>query len=144
MTKKVMLIFQNRMYQKLTAPYDQRFKEPLWFPDTSVSHLMELGEKYIDRSLRGEALLCIAEVLAFQEEGMDGAITLMPFKCMPGTIVEGIMNSFEKDHSFYPILNLSYDGTAQANRMNKVRTFVYQVKRYAAAQKKNRTVKTHS
>ncbi|MCK4522580.1 hypothetical protein KAU05_00420, partial [Candidatus Aerophobetes bacterium] len=57
----------------------------------------------------------------------DGVVNVMPFTCMPGNITWALSTQIEKDYANFPILNLSYDGSHQANYLNKIRTFVSQV-----------------
>ncbi len=127
---KVQMAVQKYIFKKLTAPYKKYFKPPLWCDDADFKELIQSGGNFVDKSFRGEAILSVGEIMAFQKHGFSGAVSVMPFKCMPGTVVDAVINSLEKDHSFYPMLSLSYDGTEQANRMNKIRTFVHQVKKY--------------
>ncbi|GAH65317.1 unnamed protein product, partial [marine sediment metagenome] len=41
-----------------------------------------------------------------------------------------LSTQIEKEYANFPILNLSYDGSHQANYLNKIRTFVFQVETY--------------
>jgi len=56
---------------------------------------------------------------------------------MPGNITMGIMEQIKRDYPDFPILNLSFDGSRQANYLNKLRTFVFQVENYHKSRVKN-------
>ena len=77
--------------------------------------------------MRGEAILTVGKTLHSIKRGRDGVVNVMPFTCMPGNITWALSTQIEKDYANFPILNLSYDGSHQANYLNKIRTFVSQV-----------------
>jgi predicted CoA-substrate-specific enzyme activase len=120
-------LFQEIIEKKLEASFNLIIKG---FEEPNIEEILELGEKYLDRSLRGEAILTIGKTLHSIKRGRDGVVNVMPFTCMPGNITCGLATLIEKDYPDFPILSLSYDGSHQANYLNKIRTFVSQVEAY--------------
>jgi predicted CoA-substrate-specific enzyme activase len=124
---RVRNFFQELIDESLEKPFEdliERFEEP------DIERILSLGEKYLHRSLRGEAILSIGKILSSIEKGRDGAVNVMPFTCMPGNITTAVIARIEKDSPNFPIVSLSYDGSRQANYLNKVRTFAAQVETY--------------
>ena len=120
-------LFQEIVEKKLEEPFKnliQGFEEP------STEEILQLGEKYVHRSLRGESILSIGKIIHSIKRGRDGAVNVMPFTCMPGNLVSAIATKIEKGYPGFPLLSLSYDGSPQANYLNKIRTFVSQAENY--------------
>ncbi len=120
-------LFQEIVEKKLEEPFKkliQGFEEP------STEEILQLGEKYVHRSLRGESILSIGKIIHSIKRGRDGAVNVMPFTCMPGNLVSAIATKIEKEYPGFPLLSLSYDGSPQANYLNKIRTFVSQAENY--------------
>ncbi|MBA7662314.1 hypothetical protein ES703_70342 [subsurface metagenome] len=125
-------LFQELIEKRLQSP----FKSLLWgFEEPEIEEILELGEKYLPRSIRGEAILTIGKTLHSIKRNRDGIVNLMPFTCMPGNITWAISTQIEKDYPDFPMLSLSYDGSYQANYLNKIRTFVSQVRDYHQSRK---------
>ncbi|MFQ6067154.1 MAG: acyl-CoA dehydratase activase-related protein, partial [bacterium] len=120
-------LFQEIIEKKLEVSFNHIIKG---FEEPNIEEILELGERYLDRSLRGEAILTIGKTLHSIRRGRDGVVNVMPFTCMPGNITCALATLIEKDYPDFPILSLSYDGSHQANYLNKIRTFVSQVEAY--------------
>lgn len=132
---KYLEFLKNRIRNLYQEFIDKRLEEPFkdlirGFEEPDIEHILELGERYLHRSLRGEAILSVGKILSSIERGRDGVINIMPFTCMPGNIVSAVTAQIEKDFPNFPILSLSYDGSRQANYLNKIRTFVAQAETY--------------
>ena len=120
-------LFQEIIEKRLVSPFKEIVRG---YEEPEIEEVLELGEKYLHRSLRGEAILTVGKTLHSIHRGRDGVVNVMPFTCMPGNITVAIMTQIEKDYPGFPILNLSYDGSHQANYLNKIRTFVSRVESY--------------
>jgi predicted nucleotide-binding protein (sugar kinase/HSP70/actin superfamily) len=118
---------QRMIEKRLASPFKgiaDGHQEP------EIEEVIKLGEKYLHHSLRGEAILTVGKTLHSIKRGRDGVVNVMPFTCMPGNITVGVTTQIEKDYPRFPILNLTYDGSRQANYLNKIRTFVARVESY--------------
>jgi len=133
--KRFIELAKNRIRNFFQEFIEKRLEEPFkdlieGFEEPDIEHILKLGERYLDRSLRGEAILSVGKILSSIERGRDGVINVMPFTCMPGNLTAAITSQIERDYPDFPILSLSYDGSRQANYLNKIRTFVAQVEAY--------------
>lgn len=123
-TNRIRNLFQEMIEKRLEKPFKDIIKG---FEEPHIEEVLQLGEKYLDRSLRGEAILTVGKTIHSIERGRDGVVNVMPFTCMPGNIAWALSTQIEREYANFPILNLSYDGSHQANYLNKIRTFVFQV-----------------
>jgi predicted nucleotide-binding protein (sugar kinase/HSP70/actin superfamily) len=71
--------------------------------------------------------------VALSKRGVSGFAAILPFTCMPGTLVASLSDSFRKDHNNIPFINIAYDGQDSVSLDTRLQAFVFQVKEYAAA-----------
>ena len=92
--------------------------------------ILELARPYLDPAFKGEAVLSIGKSEDFVGRGAAGIVNVVPFTCMPGTIVDAIMKRFKSDHSKLPYLNLACDGQEQTAVKTRLEAFMHQVRLY--------------
>src|SRR4030042_1014052 len=106
--------------QKLTEIVMERVAEPLrkQFDDSILAFKRELptqgiidrGHQYLTPAVEGEAILSMGRVVEYAEHGFDGIVNIIPFGCMPGTIVSLLLHQFRRDYGL-PVLNVVGEGT---------------------------------
>ena len=87
---------------------------------------MNYSRPYIHNSLEGEAILSVAKIAEFFHEGFAGVVNVMPFSCMPSTIVSSITPLLSRDCQNMPILNISFDGSEDAILQTRLEAFFEQ------------------
>jgi predicted nucleotide-binding protein (sugar kinase/HSP70/actin superfamily) len=66
------------------------------------------------------------------KRGVSGLAAILPFTCMPGTLIASVSDSFRKDHNNIPFINIAYDGQDTVSLDTRLQAFVFQVKEFAA------------
>jgi len=77
--------------------------------------------------VRGEAVLSIGKALDMVERGAAGIVNAMPFGCMPGTIVTGLLRRILGDMGA-PFISIPFDGTPSQAMTLQLETFMEQVR----------------
>ena len=95
-----------------------------------VQHTIDYGNLYLDDTFEGEAILSVGKAVEYYHHWAAGVVNVMPFTCMPGTIVTGILKRMRKEHDQIPILSIAYDGQREASVLNPLEAFVYQARQY--------------
>ena len=88
---------------------------------------MDRARPYLDPSYEGEAVLSIGKSIDYVQKGISGLIAVMPFTCMPGTIVTAISKRLREDCRHIPFLSLAYDGVDEVHSQTRLEAFMYQV-----------------
>ena len=105
-----------------------------FFPDGAIEppikEVIDLGERFLDRSFQGEAILSLGKGMEFYHHQASGLVNIMPFTCMPGMVVGGLTPNFREACDGMPSLNLSFDGQSQTNTQARLEAFMYQVKSF--------------
>jgi len=64
-------------------------------------------------------------------EGISGVVAILPFTCMPGTLIASVSQLFRKDHNNIPWENIAYDGQEDAGLETRLQAFMFQAHEYA-------------
>jgi predicted nucleotide-binding protein (sugar kinase/HSP70/actin superfamily) len=129
------LLLTNRVQTRLEHELENTFRGALRnFGEPSISETLKRARPYLDPSFEGEAILSIGKATDYLQKGASGLINIMPFTCMPGTIVNALLKRYREDHRNIPFLNLSYDGQEQTNTRTRLEAFMYQVQQYRRRQ----------
>ena len=73
--------------------------------------------------------------MALTKRGISGIGAILPFTCMPGTLIASVSDSFRKDHNNIPFINIAYDGQDSVSLETRLQAFVFQVKEYSETRK---------
>ncbi len=76
-------------------------------------------------------MLSIGRSVEFVHEGVNGIVSMMPFTCMPGTIVDSILKRCREVYRDIPVLNLSFEGHEQTTTRTRLEAFMYQARSFA-------------
>ena len=101
--------------------------------DVPVDEILDLCGPYIHRDYVGDPPLALGAAAALAKTGIAGVANILPFTCLPGTIVASISSAFRKDHQDIPWVDIAYDGQADTGIETRLQAFVHQATEYADA-----------
>ena len=99
--------------------------------DVSLHDMLRLSNKYVSEFYDGDPPIALGTSVALAERGVSGMAAILPFTCMPGTLVASLSDSFRKDHDNIPFINIAYDGQDSVSLDTRLQAFAFQVKEYA-------------
>ncbi|NWG03358.1 MAG: CoA activase, partial [Syntrophaceae bacterium] len=125
-------VFLTDYYQKKDEHHLEKiFKKHLKnFGEPKTRSIFKKAKPYIDSSFEGEAILSVGKTIDFAKRGASGIVNIMPFTCMPGTIVSTLLKRYREENNNIPILNMAYDGQEQTNTLTRLEAFMYQAKEF--------------
>ena len=125
-------VFLTDYYQKKDEHHLEKiFKGHLRnFGEPQTRSILRKAKPYIDSSFEGEAILSVGKTVDFAKRGASGVVNIMPFTCMPGTIVSALLKRYQEENNNIPILNMAYDGQEQTNTLTRLEAFMYQAKEF--------------
>jgi predicted CoA-substrate-specific enzyme activase len=115
---------QTKIVHYMEEPF-RGFLDAIHEPPTK--YLLAKARPYLHDSVRGEAVLSIGKALDMIERGAAGVVNAMPFGCMPGTIVTGLLRRILGDMGA-PFISISFDGTPSQAMILQLETFMEQVR----------------
>jgi predicted nucleotide-binding protein (sugar kinase/HSP70/actin superfamily) len=116
--------FQHKIERELAKPLEKKFGR---LAEQPTNHIIDLAKPYVDASFEGEAILSIGKMVEYHHDGFGGVVNVMPFTCMPSTIVSTQTRRLSADCNEMPILNLSFDGQEDVTLTTRLEAFVEQV-----------------
>ena len=105
--------------------------------EPSTRQLLKYARPYLDPSFEGESIVSIGKSVDFYRKGVSGLINVMPFTCMPGTIVSALLKRYREDYNNIPVLNMAFDGQKTTNTQTRLEAFIYQVRQYQEQMENN-------
>jgi predicted nucleotide-binding protein (sugar kinase/HSP70/actin superfamily) len=95
-----------------------------------VHNVLDRCSPYIHKDYDGEPAVALGSASLLTERKISGVIYILPFTCMPGTIIASVTNDFRKDHNGIPWMNFAYEGTDEAGIDTRFQAFMHQAKEY--------------
>jgi predicted nucleotide-binding protein (sugar kinase/HSP70/actin superfamily) len=121
---KTMNHFQLKIERKLAEPLEAKFGK---LAEDPVEHVISLAEPFIDQTFEGEAVLSVGKTIEYYQQGLGGVVNVMPFTCMPSTIVSTQTMQISAVCDDMPILNITFDGQEDSILPTRLEAFVAQV-----------------
>jgi predicted nucleotide-binding protein (sugar kinase/HSP70/actin superfamily) len=116
---------QHRIEKALAEPLERRFGS---LAEPPIEHVIKLAEPYLHHSFEGEAVLSVGKIIEYHHNGFGGVLNVMPFTCMPSTIVSSQTMRISADCQGMPILNVSFDGQEDSTLTTRLEAFVEQIR----------------
>jgi predicted nucleotide-binding protein (sugar kinase/HSP70/actin superfamily) len=125
---KVQLLAQELSHQQLLKTIHSKVD---YQKEVPLSQMLELCNPYVHRDYDGDPPIAMGTAMFLAEKGISGITAILPFTCMPGTLVASVSDSFRKDHNNMPWLNIAYDGQDSVSLDTRLQAFAYQVKEFS-------------
>jgi predicted nucleotide-binding protein (sugar kinase/HSP70/actin superfamily) len=94
--------------------------------DVHLHEMLELCNPYVHKDYDGDPPLAFGAAAALARQGISGVVNILPFTCMPGTLIASVSPSFRKDYDNIPWVNIAYDGQDDTGIQTRLQAFVHQ------------------
>jgi predicted CoA-substrate-specific enzyme activase len=101
--------------------------------EVSLHDMLNMCNTYVSEFYDGDPPIAMGSSVALAKRGVSGIAAILPFTCMPGTLIAAVSDSFRKDNNNIPFINIAYDGQDSVSLDTRLQAFVFQVKEYAKA-----------
>jgi predicted nucleotide-binding protein (sugar kinase/HSP70/actin superfamily) len=126
---KFQQVYQHYTQKQLTS----HVKEFLTLrDDLEIDKILELCGPYIHKDYDGDPAIALGSAAGLVEMNISGVANILPFTCMPGTIICAVSNDFKKEHHNIPWLNYAYDGQEDSGIETRLQAFMHQAKEFSA------------
>ncbi len=98
--------------------------------EPTVEELLALARKYMDDEFEGEAILSVGKSLDYLRHGVNGIVNVIPFTCMPGTVVAMLLKRVREDQGYVPVLTVPCDGQRSMGTRMRIEAFMHQVREH--------------
>jgi predicted nucleotide-binding protein (sugar kinase/HSP70/actin superfamily) len=111
--------------------------------ELSVPDMLNSCGEYIHRHYDGDPALNLGSSVMLAKTGISGIANILPFTCMPGTVVSAVSRDFKKDHGDLPYISIPYDGQEDTAIDMRLQAFMHQAREYAKKHGYNEVLKAH-
>lgn len=108
--------------------------------DIEIDRILELCSPYIHKDYDGDPPIALGSASGLVEMKISGVANILPFTCMPGTIICAVSNDFRKDHHNIPWLNYAYDGQEDSSIETRLQAFMHQAREYSESNEFNKSI----
>jgi predicted CoA-substrate-specific enzyme activase len=126
---KVQQVYQHFVAKKLSGKVGDYLSMR---KELEIDEILKLCGPYIHKDYDGDPPIALGSAAGLVEMNISGVANILPFTCMPGTIICAVSNDFKKDHNNIPWLNYAYDGQEDGNIETRLQAFMHQAKEYSA------------
>jgi predicted nucleotide-binding protein (sugar kinase/HSP70/actin superfamily) len=98
--------------------------------EVPLGAILKLATPYIHKDYDGDPVIALGTASALTQKGVSGICNILPFTCMPGTLICAVSDVFRKDHRNIPWVDYAYDGQEDASLETRLQAFLYQVTEY--------------
>ncbi len=116
---------QESTSKKLRRHFEGAIKD--FYEEEPIAKTIDSGQRYIDEAIRGESILSMGRAMEYAEHGFDGILNIIPFGCMPGTVVNALLHQFREDYHL-PTITLVVDGLKDPGEDMRLEAFVNQIR----------------
>jgi predicted nucleotide-binding protein (sugar kinase/HSP70/actin superfamily) len=95
-----------------------------------VERILEACAPYIHRDYVGDPPLALGLAAALAGTGISGVAAILPFTCLPGTIVASLSSAFRQDHDELPWVDIAFDGQDDTGIETRLQAFVHQAREH--------------
>ncbi len=99
--------------------------------DIPVDEMLDLCMPYLHRDYDGEPAITMGAIAGQCRTGISGVVHILPFTCLPGTLISALSPGFSQDHDGIPWINIAYDGQEESSVETRLQAFVYRAEEYA-------------
>ncbi len=106
--------------------------------DVIIKDMLSRCGKYIHKDYDGDPPLSLGAAAKMAEGNISGVVAILPFTCLPGTLIASVSQIFRKDHNNMPWENIAYDGQEDASIETRLQAFMHQAHEFAKQNGYNR------
>jgi predicted nucleotide-binding protein (sugar kinase/HSP70/actin superfamily) len=99
--------------------------------DAPVEKMLRMSAPYIHRDYDGDPVIALGASAGQAGHGISGVANILPFTCLPGTVISAISPRFCEDHDGLPWINIAYDGQEDVGAQTRLQAFVYRAQEFA-------------
>jgi predicted CoA-substrate-specific enzyme activase len=125
---KLQEYFQETTAKKIAQQFHGLFDED---KEVSVKEMLNACGPYVHRHYDGDPALNLGTSAILADKGISGIANILPFTCMPGTLVASVSDQLRKDKGNIPYVSIAYDGQEDVSIELRLQAFMHQATQYA-------------
>jgi len=125
---KIQEFSQEASAKKIVRVFHGLFDED---KEVAVKDMLNACGPYVHRHYDGDPALNLGTSAILADKGISGIVNILPFTCMPGTLVTAVSDQLRKDKDNIPYVSIAYDGQEDVSIELRLQAFMHQAYQYA-------------
>ena len=125
---KLQEYFQELTAKKIAKPFHGLFDQD---KEVTVKEMLNACGPYVHRHYDGDPALNLGTSAILADKGISGIANILPFTCMPGTLVTAVSDQLRKDKGGIPYVSIAYDGQEDSSIELRLQAFMHQANQFA-------------
>jgi predicted nucleotide-binding protein (sugar kinase/HSP70/actin superfamily) len=135
---KIQEFSQETTARKIARVFHGMFDED---KEVAVKDMLNACGPYVHKHYDGDPALNLGTSAILADKGISGIANILPFTCMPGTLVTSVSDQLRKDKNNLPYVNIAYDGQEDTSIELRLQAFMHQATQYAEEKGLTKSVK---
>lgn len=120
-------VYQRRIEHRFARALGPALRRP---PEAPIQEAVKPLRACWEPALGTEATLTMARVLDVARHGLSGIVNVLPFSCMPGSVVVCLGPRLRRELDGIPWLDVAFDGQKETNLNTRLEAFMHQASQY--------------
>jgi len=99
--------------------------------EVHLNDILTLCNDYVHKDYDGDPPIALGTAASLAKKRVSGIANILPFTCMPGTLICSLSNSFREDHENIPWVDIAYDGQDDIGIDTRLQAFMHQAQEFA-------------
>ena len=98
--------------------------------DLELKAILTNCNPYVHKDYDGDPPMALGTIATLAKKGISGVANILPFTCMPGTLVTAVSEMYRRNNNNIPLINMAYDGQDTVTQETRLQAFAHQVKEF--------------
>lgn len=125
---KIQEFSQNFSYKKILHTVEDLIDIE---KEVTVAEMLKLCNPYVHKDYDGDPVIALGTASSLARKNISGICNILPFTCMPGTLICSVSEMFRKNNNNIPWVDYAYDGQDDVSLETRMQAFMYQAKEYS-------------
>jgi len=95
-----------------------------------VHEMLDACGPYVHKDYDGDPAMALGAASLMAGRKISGVVNILPFTCMPGTLITAVSHVFRKDHDNIPWENIAFDGQETTGLETRLQAFMHQAHQF--------------
>ena len=101
--------------------------------EAHLDDILTLCNDYVHKDYDGDPPIALGTAATLARKEVSGIVNILPFTCMPGTLICALSNKFREDHDNIPWVDIAYDGQDDIGIDTRLQAFMHQAHEFAGS-----------
>jgi predicted CoA-substrate-specific enzyme activase len=99
--------------------------------EAHIDDILTNCNDYVHKDYDGDPPIALGTAATLARKNVSGIVNILPFTCMPGTLICALSGKFREDHDNIPWVDIAYDGQDDISIDTRLQAFMHQAHEFS-------------